>query len=81
MENNPLLEILKGKKHQQEVETYLENVKYEDFKAHILDILKKQRQKSAEKATVNYYPILDATGADGGDYMVNKKSILNAKLI
>lgn len=71
MENNPLLENLKEADIQCLVR-YLENTTATDIKAHILDLLEKQRQKCADEAMMVF---MDR----GND--IDELSITNAKLI
>lgn len=75
MENNPLLEVLNTPKNRvyDVTDNYLRHVSVEDFKAHILDLLEKQRQKCYD------YCRLGEEGVCDEDEL--KDSILNAKLI
>lgn len=74
MENNPLLEVLNTSNNEvyDVTDKYLRTVDIEDFKAHILDLLDRQRQKCAEEATMVF---IDR------DNDINEQSITNAKLI
>jgi hypothetical protein len=56
MENNPLLEVLNTPKNRvyDVTDNYLRNVAIEDFKAHILDLLERQRKRSAEQVPLSY---------------------------
>lgn len=78
MKSNPLLEAIEYNDIQLFVR-YLENTTATDIKAHILDLLEKQRELCAQEASVNcietpleYLKI---------KYMVDKESINQAKLI
>jgi hypothetical protein len=76
---NSLLEFLK-KKNNVALAEYLCEVDTSIFKAHIQDLLERQREKCHENAFIVNE---DTYGSDGQSmeyYVVDKDSILNAKL-
>jgi hypothetical protein len=74
MENNPLLEVLNTPKNRvyDVTDNYLRHVSVEDFKAHIHDLLEKQRIQSAQNY-VNNQPT--------GVLKWVRQSIINDKII
>jgi hypothetical protein len=69
---NPLLEVLTTSPNRvyDVTDNYLRNVAIEDFKAHILDLLERQREKCAEQVPLSY-----------NLHETLKENITNAKLI
>jgi hypothetical protein len=79
---NPLLEVLTTSPNRvyDVTDNYLRNVAIEDFKAHILDLLERQREKCHENAFIVNEGTYGSDGQSMEYYVVDRDSILNAKL-